>query len=403
MHIKQAAFAAGGMHVCNITESYPSRFEAKTNAFALHRGTSLHNDCKKLLEKGVAVSVITSKAEGEAPNEVFEGVPVYRVRKMGMYPAGFIWRMMHAALALHRKQRIDIIHGHWAGFSGLAAIIAGKIIRKPVVISVYGNDIMYAPEYGYGAYCHPVLRPMVRHILRHAACILALSPLLAEGMHRHWRVKRDAIILPLAVGDEYLRGSSPSPVRFGKRLRLLTVARTVRRKRVSDIVRAAALLQQAGIDFVLHIVGKAGDEQPEIERLVAEHRLQGKVICTGAMKNKDVIAYYDRCQIFILTSVAEGFGNVFFEALSRRRPAIMSNTTGCSRILQDKVHAVIIPPLQPERIFQVIHFLIDHRQQAKQMAERGYALVKNYHTYDHRAMRLLRVYRSCMRRKNGTR
>jgi len=389
------------MRICNITESYPSRFEAKTNAFALHRGTSLHNDAKKLAEKGAAVSVITSKVEGEAPNEVFEGIPVYRVRKRGMYPAGFVWRMMYAVLVLHRKQRIDIIHGHWAGFSGLAAILAGKIIRKPVVISIYGNDIMYAPEYRYGAYCRPVLRPIVRYILLHATCILSLSPLLAEEMHQQWKVKRNAIILPLAVGDEYLKGATP--VKFGKRIRLLTVARTVKRKRVSDIVRAAAMLQEAGIDFVLHIVGKAGDEQPEIERLIAEHHLQGKVICTGAMKNRDVIAYYERCQIFILTSVAEGFGNVFFEALSRRRPVIMSDTTGCSRILQNNVHAVIIPPLQPERIFRAILSLIRNTQEAKRMAERGYALVRDYHTYDHRAAQLLQIYRDCIRRGDGAR
>src|SRR3989344_9147980 len=170
------------MHVCNLTESYPSRFEAKYNKFALHKGTSLHNDSKKLIEKGVDVSVITSKVKNEPDFEIFENVNVYRVKKKGLYPFLFVYRMFKKIKEIDKKRKIDIVHGTWAGFAGLAAVIYSKLYKKKSVITIPGNDVCYSKEYKYGAYRHWFLRPMVRYILKNADKLTALSPYLADFM-----------------------------------------------------------------------------------------------------------------------------------------------------------------------------------------------------------------------------
>ena len=383
------------MHICNLTESYPSKYEAKYNSFALHKGTSLHNDSKKLIEKGINVSVITSRVKGETSFEIFECVKVYRVKKEGLYPLLFIYRMFKKIKEIDKKKKIDVVHGTWAGFAGLAAVIYSKLYKKPSIITIPGNDVAYSKEYSYGAYRYWFLRPMVRYILKNSDELTALSPYLVEFMHKLWKIKREAIILPLSVGDEYLR--NVKKFKFGRELKILTVTRTIRRKRVSDIIRALDLLKKDNIKFKFYIVGSNGDEYDEIVKLIEEYKLKDDVIFTGAVKNEEVIKYYDECDIFILTSVAEGFGNVFLEALSRKKAVIMSNETGCSRILKNKVHAIIIPPLKPDEIYSSIKLLINNKKLARKIAENGYELVRDKYTYDKRADKLIEIYKKSLR------
>jgi glycosyltransferase involved in cell wall biosynthesis len=56
-----------------------------------------------------------------------------------------------AVLRLHRRSRVDLLHGLWADESGAAAAIAGRLIRRPVVVSVLGGELVGLANIGYGA------------------------------------------------------------------------------------------------------------------------------------------------------------------------------------------------------------------------------------------------------------
>src|SRR3954465_8003415 len=52
--------------------------------------------------------------------------------------------------ALARIGRPDVIHGFWAGTTGLLAGLAGRELGCPVTLSIGGGELVWLPAIGYG-------------------------------------------------------------------------------------------------------------------------------------------------------------------------------------------------------------------------------------------------------------
>jgi len=99
---------------------------------------------------------------------------------------------------------------------------------------------------------------------------------------------------------------------------ILGVGRLGDQKDFSTMIRAFALLLQHRMaqrkpEPRLVILGE-GKERPALEKLVREHRLEGRVSLPGYVPNP--YPYMKRAALFVLTSRFEGFGNVVAEALA---------------------------------------------------------------------------------------
>ena len=81
-----------------------------------------------------------------------------RVRALGLGsvggPAGraaVLARGVRAVLAIDRRRPIDVVHGLWADEAGAVATIAGRLLRRPVVVSLMGGELAALADIGYGA------------------------------------------------------------------------------------------------------------------------------------------------------------------------------------------------------------------------------------------------------------
>ena len=64
-------------------------------------------------------------------------------------------RGVRAVLAIDRRRRIDVVHGLWADEAGAVAAIAGRLLRRPVVVSLMGGELVALADIGYGAASGP--------------------------------------------------------------------------------------------------------------------------------------------------------------------------------------------------------------------------------------------------------
>ena len=81
-----------------------------------------------------------------------------RVRALGLGSVGglagraaVLARGVRAVLAIDRRRRIDVVHGLWADEAGAVATIAGRLLRRPVVVSLMGGELAALADIGYGA------------------------------------------------------------------------------------------------------------------------------------------------------------------------------------------------------------------------------------------------------------
>jgi glycosyltransferase involved in cell wall biosynthesis len=104
-----------------------------------------------------------------------------------------------------------------------------------------------------------------------------------------------------------------------------TMGRAAAQKDPLTTYRAFAAAQAGNPNLVLFHVGR-GELDPEIDRFIAEHHLEGKVFRLPYLSTP--VDFYQAIDGFILTSLYEGMSLAALEAMACDLPLIVSNAPG---------------------------------------------------------------------------
>jgi len=120
------------------------------------------------------------------------------------------------------------------------------------------------------------------------------------------------------------------------------VAQFRKEKAHKHCLQAIARLISKGYKIRLILVGE-GPEKDDVERYAEELGIYDKIIFTGLMK--DVREALVSIDIFTLTSVAvETFSNAALEAMAMGNPAVLSDLSGASEMIDDSINGFLYPP-----------------------------------------------------------
>lgn len=164
----------------------------------------------------------------------------------------------------------------------------------------------------------------------------------------------------------------PAPARGERAIpaQVLCVARLVPRKRQADLVRASAMLQQAGVEHQLILAGW-GPTLPEVERLAAELGVAESTTFTGGVAPDEVRRLLARTSVFCLASTWEGMAGSVMEAMAAGLPVVGTDVNGIADLVQDGVTGVLVPPEQPAALAAALSNLLASPELADTMGARG--------------------------------
>lgn len=112
---------------------------------------------------------------------------------------------------------------------------------------------------------------------------------------------------------------------------LLNVGRLTPQKNQKILIRAFSRLSRRHPEYSLYIYG-CGELENELEDLISELHLKGKVFLKGVLNNA-ILANRD-ASAFVMSSDFEGFPNTLAEAMANGIPSISTDfSTGAARIL----------------------------------------------------------------------
>jgi glycosyltransferase involved in cell wall biosynthesis len=83
-----------------------------------------------------------------------------------------------------------------------------------------------------------------------------------------------------------------------------------------------------------------GVERPRLEELAAARGLGGRIRFLGFQSNP--WRFIRRADVFVLTSVYEGFGNVLIEAMACGTPVVATRSRGTTEIVQHEVNGLLV-------------------------------------------------------------
>ena len=209
----------------------------------------------------------------------------------------------------------DVIHGFWAGASGILAGLAGRKLGVPAVLSIGGGELVWLPEIGYGGRGSWRGRAQAGLALRLARAVTAGSHYAARPLHRRYGVQ----IVPLGVDVPSFAAPVERPA--GPPWRLLHVASMNRVKDQPTLLRALRLIvdQEPGVQ--LDWVGE-DTLGGAMQRLCGELGLAQHVTFHGFQPSQAVAPLFRAAHLHLLTSRHESQAVVVGEAAAAGVPTV---------------------------------------------------------------------------------
>ena len=148
-------------------------------------------------------------------------------------------------------------------------------------------------------------------------------------------------VIPCGVDtDRFVPNGSPSPAPVPL---IVCVARHVKVKNLRLLLDACALLRDRGIRFHCVSIGD-GVCRGELEAHHTELRLGDRVEFVGAQEHEQVLAWWQRADIAVLTSDNEGMPVSLMEAAACSVPAVATAVGGIPELIEHGVTGVLSPP-----------------------------------------------------------
>ena len=270
------------------------------------------------------------------------------VPKIGMSTAPLA--LFAACLPRLRRQialggDFDLIDAHYFYPDGVAAVLLGRALGRPVVVTARGSDLNLIAE-------HRVPRRWIGWAAAHAQGLVAVSRGLGDRLFalgvapERVRVLRNGVDLAqFRPGD---RAASRRRLGFA-RPTLLAVGNLVALKRHPLMIEALALLPDA--DLV--IVGD-GPERRAIEALAAARGLAGRVRLLGRLPQEELPEIYTAADLLLLVSTHEGWPNVLLESMACGTPVVVADLAGIGDIVAAPEAGRIVSQVTPNSLAAAI-------------------------------------------------
>jgi len=271
---------------------------------------------------------------------------------------------VHLAGVLARTG-VDHIHAPWADGPATAAWVASRLSAIPFSFCGHAHDI-YPPD---GA---------LEEKLRAASFIRVISAINRDYL--------SALAPDAAAKITVIRYGVPlTPVPAPRRLpappyQLLSIGRMVPKKGFPMLLKACRELAAQWLDFHLTLAGD-GPQSRELQGLVREYGLSGRVHFPGFVPHRRVPAFFHRADLFVLPCIVDPLGdrdgipNVILEALAHEVPVVATDVSGVPEAVHPGETGWLAPPEDPQALAQAITEALTHPGEARRRAQAGKRLV----------------------------
>ncbi len=243
---------------------------------------------------------------------------------------------------------IDLIDAHYFYPDGVAAVMLGQLLNKPVVITARGTDINLIPNYA-------LPRRQIVWAARNAAGMIAVCQALKDRLVELGIEERRIRVLPNGVDLIHFRPQPRDEARHALGLggfTLLSVGHLIPRKGHDLIIRC--LTQLPGISL---LVAGEGSERAALQALAEQLGVSDRVRFCGLVSQVDLPRLYTAADALVLASSREGWANVLLEAMACGTPAIATNVWGNAEVVATSAAGLLVQRT-PDSIAEAVRTLL---------------------------------------------
>lgn len=253
------------------------------------------------------------------------------------------------------------------------AILATRIlrIRPKVLVSV---QIPPSLEYRKSWHIvHRLLLSLIPHLYPQAERVIAISQGVANDLITLApRLKNRIEVIYNAGVDSRALERITEPISKAKLPEnaplILACGRLTEQKGFPYLIEALSYVRKV-IPAHLWILGE-GEQHPVLANQIQTLGLTNCVRLLGFQANP--FQYMTLADVFVLSSLYEGFGNVIVEAMACGTPVVATNCPyGPAEIIKDNFNGVLVPPANPEALSQEIIRVLSDTTFKQQLSRQG--------------------------------
>lgn len=252
------------------------------------------------------------------------------------------------------KIKFDLIHAHYVHPPGFVAVLLGRLMKKPVIISCEGSDIH---EYAEEAYPDRLRRHRVLYAIKNAKYLIAVSNFLKEKIVSFGIPETKVAVIPNGVKQTAFYPIDKSLAR--KKLKLPTEKKVILNigsltpiKGTIYLINAIAKIirENRNKDDLFFVIIGDGPLRLELETRAQALNIKNYIQFVEFIPHKELVFWFNAADLFVLPSLGEGFGMVIIEALSCGLPVVASSIGGITEIINENNLGILVPPGNPEEL-----------------------------------------------------
>jgi glycosyltransferase involved in cell wall biosynthesis len=295
---------------------------------------------------------------------------------------------------LLRKEKYDILNT-WLFHASVMSVFAAKFTKISCLIeSRQYSDFMYK----YNLKVKQILDKIASHGVDH---IIACSDAAKETLTNYEKVdtRKITVIYNGTSIDKFRsynieqRRQIRENLKIEDKIVLSYTAHLRPEKGHKYLLEAISEIKDQYTNVVLLLMGD-GVLRSDLDALTRQLNIEDKVRFLGY--RKDIPELLSAADIYVHTSVVEGFGIAIIEAMAIGLPVVATNVGGIPEIITNGENGILVPPENPQALAKAIVDLIEHPEKRKILVEKGKQHVKANFTYQIMVKEYMQVYNNAI-------
>ena len=287
-----------------------------------------------------------------------------------------------------REFNPDILHAHFATSYGLLGSLCGF---HPFILSVWGSDVFDFPQKSF------LHRALLKHNLKAADKILSTSNIMAVETKKY--TDKEIEVTPFGINTEQFKPEKVSRADSTPFAEEDIVVGTIKwlesKYGIEYLIRAFSTVvsRHPELPLKLLIVGD-GSERQNLENLVRELGLDGKVFFTGRAEYSKVKYFHKVIDVYVALSIldSESFGVAIVEAESCGKPVVVSNVGGLPEVVEDGVTGFVVERKNAEAAAEKLEKLVLDPDLREKMGKAGRERVMKFYDWNENVAQMMKIY-----------
>lgn len=353
-------------------------------------GNYVYNMSKEFIKKGHNVTVITRGDINRTHIENFEGIELYRVPFLPLYPLHvqihgiFVKRLLKSI-----ESKFDVVHFH----TPLPPVIKTSLptittVHTPMktdtgkveLVNPFSLAVKLQGKISYLLECD---------LFKVSDKITSVATSVSQELGEYGLNPDDVEVIANAVDENLF---NPIEKKNNEKYILYT-GRLSYRKGLFDFIECGKMICAKHPDIKFKLTGK-GPLHDKLQNIVKESGYEDRFEFLGHVDKSKLIELYQNATIFVVPSHYEGLPTTLLEAMSCGLPVVATAVSGALDVIESGKNGILVPIKSPDEMAEAISKILDDEKLMSDLGIAARKTIEDKFTWNSVSDRILNCYES---------